>query len=143
MDLPGSPGVKTLHRGNVWKGPEPSREMLLTGPQDKGQQRFPLFQGCLHLPFHPSKTRTQTSTPCGIECQSTFWPLISKSLSGPFALAHFKKTPAGSQRARRGLRKQCCCSQLEAEAPWRPDSILDQALHHMVCTPANLTVRMS
>lgn len=139
MDLPGSPGVETPSRGNVWKGPEPSREMLLTGPQDKGQQRFPLFQGCLHLPFHPSKTRTQTSTPFGIECQSTFWPLISKSLSGPFALAHLKKTPAGSQRARRGLSKQCCCSQLEAEAPWRPDSILDQALHHAVCTPANLT----
>lgn len=91
--------------------------MLLRGPQDRGQQGFPLFQWFIFtsLSTH-TRCRPRASTPCGIECQATFWPLISKSLSGPFALVHLKKLQLGPSGPEVGLRKLCYCSQLEAES---------------------------
>lgn len=56
------------------------------------------FNGSFSLPFSPHiRCRPGASTPCGIECQVTFWPLISKSLSGPFASACLKTPQLGPQ----------------------------------------------
>lgn len=46
-------------------------------------------------PSTPHRHRPAASTSFGTECQSTFWPLISKSVSGPFALTCLKEPQLG------------------------------------------------
>lgn len=96
------------------------------------------FNGSFSLPFPPHiSSRPRPSTPCGVECQVTFWPLISKSLSEPFALAHLKKPQLGPRGPEVGLGKPRHCSQLEVESPWCPNALLDQVLQRAICAPAN------
>ena len=129
----------------LWEGTRTPLPDAARSPSGQRPARSFVVTGVPRLPLPPhARHGPRASTPCGTECQATFWPLISKSLLGPFALACLKKktkqTRLGPRGPEVGLGKLCHRSRLGAEAPWRPNALVGRVLSHAIWAPANPTV---